>query len=391
MFKLDVRGEIRQWCIGYDPDTQLIMIESGLAEGNCVVKTKPVVTNSSGRNVDEQALIFIKQSYNKKRNQKLYCEFIDQAVEVFEPMLAHTYMKINRVNGQIKMLKNGNISYSNKITEWPVWVSYKIDGFRMLARRNKLVTDVQQDITLLTRNNQKHPYMNHIRYEVDRFFEFLPSGCVIDGEAYTTQLSFNELQSAITTGRSGNKAEHHWNKLIEYWIFDVRMIDPTVPFCKRYESLIEAFKNYEEVYGAPEFLTMVGCEEVNSEDELMKKRSEYEAEGYEGIIIRKPMGFYRSGRHTDLMKSKSTIDEEGQIIDIKEEQTHPPGQAILTIQDSTGVTFSLRPPGNIAMRQAYLKNRDRYIGTTIKFKYQERTSDGIPRFPTSVAERDFLN
>lgn len=390
LFKLDTRGDIRQWCIGYDPETELIVIESGLADGKNVVKTKPVVTNSSGRNIDEQALIFVKQSYNKKRNQKLYSEFIDQAVEVFEPMLAHTYMKVNRVRGQVKVLKDGTISYSNKITEWPVWVSWKLDGFRMLARRNKVVTDVKQDIILLTRNNQRHPYMYHIREELNRFFDFLPSGCVIDGEAYTKQLTFNELQSAITTGRAGNKAEHHWNYLIEYWIFDVRMVDPDVPFCQRYQSLIDAYNNYKEMYDDPLYLVIVGCEEVDSHEELMEKQHQYESEGYEGIIIRKPYGIYRSGRHTDLMKSKSTIDEEGTIIDVDEEQTHPPGQAILKIKDSTGVVFTLRPPGDVAMRQAYLTNKDSYIGTTIKFKYQERTEEGLPRFPTSVAQRDFL-
>lgn len=390
LYKIDSTGNTRVWSVGYDPEaggTGRIIVKSGVYGGAITTKTRPVVLNKSGRDQNQQALVFIRQAYKKKRVQKLYSETLESRVSIKEPMLAHTYMKVNRENGRVKRLRNGQISYSNKITEFPVWVSWKLDGMRMCAQRSTSTTgDLDKDVTLLSRGNNGIPYLEHIKEELLKFFDYLPSKTMIDGELYNHDMEFYDIIAACRT----SKTRHPYNHRMEYWIFDICLPDLSVPYHERYTKIVNAFSAYFDEYGSePQHLKLVTVEEVMSNEEILEKRAEYESVGYEGIMIRKPHGVYKFGRSSDLLKSKSFIDEEAVIIDMREETADPPGQAVLRVRDDTGAEFDLRPPGDVAERQKYLKDKKKFLNTKITFRYQERSPDGIPRFPVSVAIRDY--
>ena len=133
----------------------------------------------------------------------------------------------------------------------------------------------------------------------------------------------------------------------------------------------------------------------------------WESQGYEGGIVRAPNGPYKNGRSTlregYLIKLKKWIDDECIIIDFEEGQTNQNESYIAELgqtkrsSDKSGMVASgtlgsiiakwngkdikIGSGFNDEQRRKIWNNKERFIGDTVSFKYQELTKYGMPRFP----------
>jgi DNA ligase-1 len=117
---------------------------------------------------------------------------------------------------------------------------------------------------------------------------------------------------------------------------------------------------------------------------------------------------YRVGvRSTDLQKYKEFEDAEYRVVGFKEGDGLEKGCVIWICETSlapqetraspnevrlaTGKSqnFAVRPRGTHEARAALMAEADRYVGQMLTVRYQELTTDGIPRFPVGITFRDY--
>lgn len=108
-----------------------------------------------------------------------------------------------------------------------------------------------------------------------------------------------------------------------------------------------------------------------------------EALGGEGLMLREPKSKYEAGRSTTLLKVKSFLDAEAEVIG------HEPGAGrhkgrlgALAVKLPNGTRFSVGTG---------LSDQERVnppaVGSIITFRYQELSEGGVPRFPSYVGVR----
>ena len=124
---------------------------------------------------------------------------------------------------------------------------------------------------------------------------------------------------------------------------------------------------------------------VVGSDYIMEYHDKYVSEGYEGLIIRHTNAPYElNKRSKKLLKFKKFITEEFEIIDVISATGKDRNTAIFVCNG-----FKARPVGDWETRHQYYVNRNRLIGKFVTVKYQETTSQGIPRFPIAIGIRDY--
>ena len=111
-------------------------------------------------------------------------------------------------------------------------------------------------------------------------------------------------------------------------------------------------------------------------------------------MIRKRDGIYKqdgkTNRSKDLLKMKDFFDEEYEIVGYHEGTGDWIGTPIWECESKvSGKVFSVTPNGPREERQRMYRNAERYIGKKLTVKYQEKSEEGIPRFPIGVGIRDY--
>ncbi len=120
--------------------------------------------------------------------------------------------------------------------------------------------------------------------------------------------------------------------------------------------------------------------------QLEQELQRIERAGGEGLIIRKPGAFYRSGRSSEILKVKSRHDAEAVVIGYHQGKGRNAGRL-------GSLEVSLRKNGGIHFRiGAGLTDDEREnpvpIGTVITFTHYGWYPSGIPRFPSFLRVRD---
>jgi DNA ligase-1 len=177
---------------------------------------------------------------------------------------------------------------------YPLLVSPKLDGMRIVKIRGKV----------LTRNLK--PLANlHVRAALE---SILPNG--IDGELCLPDWTAR-LEDVMSAFRSV-KGEPAFS----FAAFDYFEGCTSDPFHKRMSRLAHAASGLPHV-------ELLRHERVNSPEQLRARFDEWVAEGFEGLMVRRPDGPYKMGRSTlkegYLLKLKPWHDEEATIIDCIEE------------------------------------------------------------------------
>lgn len=373
LYKRTSTGKIQMWEIDVTPvnpidDAAVITTVYGLQDGKKQTASEEI---SQGKNVGkanettpfQQAEAEAKSQWEKKV-KKGYVENVDDAEQGkidtnmitggIEPMLAHSFDK-----------------QGHKIT-FPAYVQPKLDGHRCIA----IVQDGKA--TLWSRTRKPITGVPHIARELERTF---PNEIVImDGELYNHDYkdNFEALTSFIRqeTPKPGHE-------VVQYWVYD---LVGAGSFGERNESL-ESVKDRFDArdHNGVRHTFIVATNKVDTEEDMMSAFAIYLDNGFEGLMVRNSGGNYKNKRSYDLQKVKVMQDAEFEIIDITEGRGKMAGKAMFHVVTSDGKEFRVKMKGTLDSLAHYLDNKDDYIGRELTVKYQNLSSDGIPRFP--IGER----
>lgn len=272
------------------------------------------------------------------------------------PMLAHDYNK------------------RGKSMIFPCYVQRKLDGVRCVAIPSR---------GLYSRNGKKFPHLEHICADIDRFG--LPD-MILDGELYSDELSFQEIVGIVKKETLRPDDEIKMKKIYLY-VYDCIMLkQPALTYKDRYEILQSAFSSSVSFPS----LRLLPTAECASEDDMKRLHAEYVAEGYEGIMLRQMNGKYKIGhRSPELQKYKEFCDAEYPVVGFKQGDGEERGCVIWQCCTPSGLEFAVRPRGTRADRAELFANGAAYIGKLLIVRYQELTTDGVPRFPVGISFRDY--
>lgn len=231
-------------------------------------------------------------------------------------------------------------------TGW--WMSEKLDGVRAWWNGRRFLS---------RRGNTYHAPA--------WFAEGLPD-FPLDGELWLARKQFQRCV-AIVRRQDANEL---W-KQVRYVVFDAPANE--APFEERLQHCREVIARAKPTYAsAHPHEPCVGA------GHLREELARIEALGGEGLMLRQPGSRYVAGRSTTLLKVKSFLDAEATVIG------HSPGLGrhqgrlgALEVELANGKRFSVGTGLSDAERE-----NPPAIGTLITFRYQELSSDGIPRFPS---------
>jgi DNA ligase-1 len=349
-------GKIKEWSICVDKinlDCSVVKIEHGYQGGKKQVDSREV---NSGKNIGkknettpyQQALFEAKSLINKKLDENYaysVAEIPRNSDGMFLPMLAQSYDK------------------HHKKIKFPSWVQPKLDGARMLAKKEN------GEVRVWSRKGKEILTLTKIKSELDLV---LKEGECLDGEVYVHGWDFQRIISAI-------KKEKDDTNLLEYHIYDSPHLTKT--FEDRFVN-----SNLREVEVSS--LKWVETKKVENYMELCKNEMTYIILGYEGLMVRNELSLYKyKDRSYDLQKVKRFEDEEFRIIGGKDGVGREEGSVVFRCITEDGLPFDVRPKGTKEERIEWFKELDNLIGENLTVRFQGRTRDGIPRFPVGLRVR----
>ena len=363
LYKTDSKGKTRHWRVWTEDN--IICTEHGLLGGKLPLSTKAVAGKNIGKSNEttpEQQARAEALAMAQKKRDKNYGDKPGHTEVSILPMLAHDFRK--RENAIM----------------FPCYVQPKLDGIRCFAQLEE-----NGDVKLTSRSGKE--FVQPFEVLRDQIIAFIKPGEIWDGELYSPKLSFEDLCAAVkkTTYRESSE-------LVEFHVFDI-FVDEVETFFTRFNSrLIPIAMKVSDRIEAVETIT------VDNKEEAMEYYARCMNNGYEGIIFRNYEGVYKAGhRSKDLQKYKEFIDEEFVITDAKEGQGSDEGTVIwqcrtgarLHVVTENTKYFDVRPRGTVEQRKEWWDNYLEHLGKSLTVRYQNLTSDGIPRFPVGIAIRDY--
>ena len=266
----------------------------------------------------------------------------------------------------LPMLANKWEDKAKYISE-PFYVQPKLDGVRMLVGK------LDGKFVAISRTG-KPVKMPHVKSELT---PRLQEGEFLDGENYTTELSFEQI-----TGMCRTQDVHSGLEKIKFHIFDYFHIDRlNEPF----EGRVLNLGRFSDLKHS----TVVTTEILRSKKQVQEKHDEYAIQGYEGVMIRDFQGPYLlANRSNHLLKLKAFQTEEYKIVGADEGKGRDAGTVIWICEGSAG-KFSVRPKGTVEDRTTWFSEKHKYMGKNLTVQFQNLTNGGIPRFPIGLAIRDY--
>jgi len=359
LFGTAINGKIKQWSVEVI-DGPIIRTSHGYEGGKIQVADKPI---TQGKNIGkknettplQQAISEAQSLWQKKRDEKFNPKHDNDKEErkesraaavdhdVPSPMLAHDYNK------------------RGKSIAFPCYIQPKLDGTRMVAMPQR---------GLFSRNLKAYPHLEHIRQEIDKL-----SNIILDGELYSTTLTFQEIVGIVK-----NETVQPKQTEIKFHVYDMIAKDT---FENRYVRLTTLFKQNKFKH-----LILVKTELCESQEEMKEKHAEYVETNFEGIMLRNKAGVYANNRSVHLQKYKEFFDMECEIVGYKEGEGLDAG-CVVWICMVDKKTFACRPRGTREERQELFKTGEDYVGRMLTVRYQEKTDEGLLRFPVGIAIRDY--
>jgi hypothetical protein len=127
-------------------------------------------------------------------------------------------------------------------------------------------------------------------------------------------------------------------------------------------------------------IVVVKTDQIDNMNDLTGYYEDYILDGYEGQMIRLDEN-YENKRSKFLLKHKSFIDEEFNILDIIQGIGNKTGMVgAFVFKSKTGRIFNASPKFNWEECIAMWNNRANLIGKSATVKYFNLTPDGVPRF-----------
>lgn len=347
IYKKTKANKIQEWTVEVDGNKYRTI--SGQTDG---IKTTSEFTVCEAKNegkanattAEEQA---IKEAHalRKKKLEHGYFEDIEQIEEkqYFEPMLAEKWED-----------RRDSISY-------PIYSQPKLDGIRCIVKSDGM----------WSRAGKRILSAPHIHEALKPLFETSPE-LIFDGELYCDKLAndFNKIVSLVKKTKPSPADLAESKSIIQYHIYDLP--SHVGLFKDRYLHLAKI--------KLPTCCVLVRTDIVDSEKDVNQYYESYVESGYEGQMLRVNSN-YENKRSKYLLKHKSFIDEEYEILDICEGEGNRTGAVGYMVFERAGQRFKSNVKCTYEQGVQILKNREALIGKKATIKYFNLTPAGVPRFP----------
>tara|TARA_R110002073_G_scaffold278798_1_gene442566 strand:+ start:232 stop:1233 length:1002 start_codon:yes stop_codon:yes gene_type:complete len=279
----------------------------------------------------------------------------ENALKRAQTMWNNEHTKCNQV---LPMLANKWEDRKKYISE-PFYVQPKLDGVRLLVSKDGGISRTGKIVP-----------------GTEILGKGLKKGQYVDGEAFDSKLSFEELTSTFKTDPL--KLKFH---VFDY--FDLRT--------PRLASM-----TFEDRWGVittnpvnPHY-EFVKTTLVEKKEDLPLVHKYHVEEGHEGTMIRDRHSVYEVGQRSNyLLKHKDFQTEEYEIIGAKTGHGRDADAVIWVCKNTTGQQFTVRPEGTITRREEEYKNYKKFVGKMLTVRFQNLTASNVPRFPIGVAIRDY--
>lgn len=357
LYSLTSNGLTQSWQI--EGEDSRFRTHEGIVDG--------VITTSSwteclgkniGRSNETSPVVQAEREVAAKHKKKLESGYHEDIAEIatskyFECMLAKKWE-----------------DYADEI-EFPIYSQPKLDGGRAVSTIKGL----------FSRNGKPILSAPHIVEDMSHHHSIHPKG-TWDGELYCHKFKkdFNKIISLIkktkpTTDDLAESAEH-----IEYWVYDM-VTFPSLPFEQRTKLLKDAVDLQRTLH--PNIrIRYVETTLCHTTEELDALYSKYLDEGFEGQMVRTRNGLYENKRSKNLLKRKTFLDGEFELVDLQEGRGNLTGIAARAIlKTKEGIQFEAGMIGSHEYCADLLRRKAEVIGQMATVVYQNLTPDkGVPRF-----------
>jgi DNA ligase-1 len=275
-----------------------------------------------------------------------------------------------------------------ELIKFPVWASPKIDGIRCVVFGGVAYSRSLKPIP--NAFVQEWAHMNRHALET------------LDGELVVgSPTDPNAMQNSMAVMRKTGTPH------FRFYVFDAYM--PRAPFVERKGFVSNCLRAYK-----PPRAFVVTQAHVQTAARLDEREAEYLEHGFEGMMIRDPGRLYKCGRSTEreggLVKVKRFVDAEAIVYGFVEEM-HNTNEAktdalgsterstakaglvgkgtlgALMCMDEHARAFNIGTGFSAAQRAEIWRDRDRYEGQLVKFKYFDHGIKEAPRHPVFISFR----
>lgn len=378
----------KQWAVSVldnEDNTFTIHSEHGLVGGKQVSHNTII---SEGKNKGkknettprDQALLEAQRDWDKKVKQG----YVEQLVELEEKP-----KKPSSKSGRLlkPMLAIEFNMEKEKSIGFPVFIQPKLDGVRCLIYKenDKIIFQSRQN-TIYDDFDHLIPELQHL---ISQFGD--QENLILDGELYTHGMPFEQITSMVRSskGKRKNIEELNYHVYDCFYSGETNLDKNSMSYNDRYQVLRRAFG--DTIYPK---LVLVETTLVNSKLDIENFHTHYTTlrEPYEGVMIRTTDGVYKQqGRSKDLQKYKKFMDEEFEVVGHHEGTGCHSGTPIFECRSNVNreKTFGVTMQGTLESKRKMMENVEGYYGKKLTVKYQEKSVDGVPRFPVGIAFRDY--
>jgi DNA ligase-1 len=314
-----------------------------------LVKEGKNIGKKNETTIKEQTILEVKRDWDKKVKQGYHTANTESNTTILKPMLALEF--------------KDNVKY-------PVWVQPKLDGVRCLIYMSN------NEVVFQSRQNTIYEPFQHLVQDIESILSRMPPNTILDGELYTHGLGFENIVSMVRRAKN----QHPNIEKLKYTMYDFFIKgDNTLLYEDRLKILTAAYHNEKNIH-------LIETRVASSKIIVDNFHDYYAAQEYEGIMLRSN-GLYKEGRSKDLLKYKKFMDAEFVVVG---HHVAKFGLPIPVFECKTGdKTFGVMMKEDFASRADRMKNVTDYYGKLLTVKFQELTSDGIPRFPVGISFRDY--
>lgn len=346
LYSRSVKGKVNTFII--EVEKNKFRSITGFDDGKKTTSEWTICEAKSYCSADEQALKEATAIHRKKIETGSFENRSDIDNEIhFEPMLAHKWE-----------------DYKDKV-KYPIYSQPKLDGIRCIVKKDGM----------WSRNGKKIISAPHIYEAMKHLFKTNPD-LIFDGELYADKFAndFNAICSLVKKTKPTVEDLNESAVKIEYHIYDLPSCK--APFFGRRQALY-----YMEL---PKCCVKVAVEQINNLNDVSAYYEDYITKGYEGQMLRLNLP-YENKRSKSLLKHKSFIDNEYEIIDVEQGKGNLTGKmGALVFKTSKGDTFNASINGGWDYLEELWNNRNKLIGKQATVKYFNLTPDGKPRFPKVI-------
>ena len=252
-------------------------------------------------------------------------------------------------------------------TDW--WATEKIDGIRAIWTGTKFITRTLRDYPAVP----------------DYILQEMPANFPLDGEFFVDYGKFDLISGAASKKRSSD-----WPPHVKFMVFDYPCHEP-LTYDERYDLL--KIKLADHFSGTkPTVLHLLNRKKIPPEKFKTALQAIWD-KGGEGLVLRNPLGLYRSGKRSkDALKVKNIFEEEATVLNYSKPPAHKnwQGGALLVKDVKSGIEFKVGSGLNNFQRENLFAEFPR--GSIITYTYMEKTKNNKPRHPVVKGIRhDFEN